>query len=166
MAAEEGKSRGVAMPATGDHHQPLPQQYYGTFSGAPSYSQPPAMGFPQPIAPPGSAPSAPPYPQPHHQYPAPGYYAHGYQVIPGYAAVAEGTPVRMPRLPCCGIGIGWLMFVTGFFLPAIPWYVGAFVLLCVRIDYREKPGFIACTIAAVLTGVAVLLGLTNGLDDW
>ena len=38
-------------------------------------------------------------------------------------------------------------FIVGFFLAAIPWYVGAFILLCVRVDYREKPGYVACTIA-------------------
>ncbi|RRT81376.1 hypothetical protein GW17_00037342 [Ensete ventricosum] len=38
-------------------------------------------------------------------------------------------------------------FIIGFFLAAIPWYVGAFILLCARIDYREKPGLVACSIA-------------------
>lgn len=38
-------------------------------------------------------------------------------------------------------------FVTGFFLGGIPWYVGAFIALCVQVDYREKPGYIACAIA-------------------
>jgi hypothetical protein len=39
-------------------------------------------------------------------------------------------------------------FIAGFFLAAIPWYVGAFILICVRVhDYREKPGYVACTIA-------------------
>lgn len=28
--------------------------------------------------------------------------------FPGYA-VAEGTPVRERRLPCCGIGLGWFL---------------------------------------------------------
>lgn len=37
-------------------------------------------------------------------------------------------------------------FITGFFLGAIPWYIGVFLLLCVRMDYREKPGLVACTI--------------------
>ena len=42
-------------------------------------------------------------------------------------------------------------FIIGFFLAAIPWYVGAFVLICVRVhDYREKPGYVACTIAVSL----------------
>ncbi|XP_043700402.1 uncharacterized protein LOC122651144 [Telopea speciosissima] len=63
-------------------------------------------------------------------------------------AVAEVRPVRERHLPCCGIGIGWLFFISGFFLAAIPWYVGAIILLCVRsVDYREKPGLIACTVA-------------------
>lgn len=38
-------------------------------------------------------------------------------------------------------------FIIGFFLAAIPWYVAAFILLCVRVDQREKPGYVACTIA-------------------
>ena len=38
-------------------------------------------------------------------------------------------------------------FIIGFFLAAIPWYVGAIILLCSRVDYREKPGYIACTVA-------------------
>lgn len=38
-------------------------------------------------------------------------------------------------------------FIIGFFLAAIPWYVGAFLLLCARVDYREKPGLVTCTIA-------------------
>ncbi|KMZ64270.1 hypothetical protein ZOSMA_379G00100 [Zostera marina] len=132
----------------GDRHQ------YGTF-----HSSNPAMGFPQPTAPPGALPpnsSAPP-----------GYY--GYQgAVPGYAAVAEGTPVtlRRQRLPCCGIGLGWFLFIVGFFLAAIPWYAGAFILICSRVDYREKPGFVACTIGAVLAAVALLFGLTNENDFW
>jgi len=35
----------------------------------------------------------------------------------------------------------------GFFLAAIPWYVGAIIMLCSRVDYREKPGYIACIVA-------------------
>ncbi|URE20067.1 60S ribosomal protein [Musa troglodytarum] len=156
MSSGEGKSRG-AMADPSSHHpqqaqpqpQPQPQQFqspYGTF-GVPDYYQP-AIGFPQPVAPPGVgvgvAPSAPAYPP---YSAAPQYYAHGYQVIPGYAGVAEGRPLRLRRLPCCGLGLGWFLFITGFFLAAVPWYIGAFFLLFVRVDYREKPGFVACTIA-------------------
>ncbi|PKI54287.1 hypothetical protein CRG98_025347 [Punica granatum] len=81
-------------------------------------------------------------------------------------AIAEGRPVRESRLPCCGIGVGWFLFIVGFFLGAIPWYIGLLILLCGRIDYREKPGYIACTVAAILATVAILLGVTKGDDDW
>ncbi|KAK3011387.1 hypothetical protein RJ639_012457 [Escallonia herrerae] len=121
------------------HHQqeeqpPQPPQY-GTFQGVANFPpQQPAIGFPQPVPPPGVA------------EPSSQYYAQGYQAVPGYA-VAEGRPVRERRLPCCGVGIGWFLFIIGFFLAAIPWYVAVFILLCARIDHREKPGYIACTIA-------------------
>ncbi|XVF04454.1 hypothetical protein REPUB_Repub05bG0084500 [Reevesia pubescens] len=156
MSGEE-KNRGVVVDH--QHHQ------YGTFQGVASYPPPlppqhqhhgPAIGFPQPVPPPGlHQPSAPP----------PQYYSQGYQTVPGYA-VAEGRPVREHRLPCCGIGVGWFLFIIGFFLGSIPWYIGLFVLLCARIDYREKPGYIACTIAAVLATIAIILGVTMGADDW
>ncbi|KAG5589860.1 hypothetical protein H5410_040374 [Solanum commersonii] len=80
--------------------------------------------------------------------------------------VAEGRPIREHRLPCCGMGIGWFMFIIGFFLGAIPWYIGAFLLLCAQLDYREKPGFIACTLAATLALVAVTLGVTKVNYTW
>ena len=137
------------------HHQRQPEQepppppppQYGTFQGVPTYPPPqPAMGFPQPVAPPGAS-------EPN--------YAQGYQAVPGYA-VAEGRPVRERRLPCCGIGFGWFLFIIGFFLAAIPWYVGAIILLCVRsVDYREKPGYIACTVGAVLAAIAVIFGVSS-----
>ncbi|CAK9133951.1 unnamed protein product [Ilex paraguariensis] len=57
-------------------------------------------------------------------------------------------------------------FIIGFFLGAIPWYIGAFLLLCVRVDYREKPGLIACTLAAILALVAVTLGVTKATHSW
>ncbi|KAK0600544.1 hypothetical protein LWI29_016008 [Acer saccharum] len=160
--SEDDKNRGVVV----DHHhhqhqhheqqpqpQPQPPPQYGTFQGVANYPppQPPAVGFPQPVPPPGAT--------------SPPYYPHGYQAVPGYA-VAEGRPVRQRRLPCCGIGIGWFLFIIGFFLGAIPWYVGLFVMLCARIDHREKPGYIACTIAAVLATIAIILGVTKGVDDW
>ena len=50
-------------------------------------------------------------------------------------------------------------FIIGFFLAAIPWYVGALILLCSRIDYREKPGFIACTIAVSNISLSLSLSL-------
>ncbi|PKA46589.1 60S ribosomal protein L18a-1 [Apostasia shenzhenica] len=105
--------------------------------------------------------------------PFPGHVAVpvGYQLIP-CAVVAEGVPVGVPpRLPCCGIGIGWafnldlvscleskivegvvfrikmLVIMARFLLAAVPWYVGALILLTGALDYREKPGLVACTVA-------------------
>ncbi|KAE8677315.1 60S ribosomal protein L18a-like isoform X1 [Hibiscus syriacus] len=137
---------------------------YGTFQGVANYPPPPppqhhgpAIGFPQPVPPPGlHEPSAPPSQ----------YYSQGYQTVPGYA-VAEGRPVRERRLPCCGCGLGWFLFIIGFFLGTIPWYIGLLMLLCARerMDHREKPGYIACTIAAVLATIAIVLGVTKGIND-
>ncbi|KAL7216590.1 hypothetical protein ACSBR1_028521 [Camellia fascicularis] len=144
---EGGKERGVTSADP-------PQPQYGTFQGVANYPPPPpshpqpVIGFPQPVPPPGSS-------EP---------YANAYQGVPGYA-VAEGRPVPGRRLPCCGCGCGWFLFIIGFFLGAIPWYVGAVILLCVRtVDYREKPGYIACTIAAVLATIAIIVGATS--TDW
>ncbi|KAK6917200.1 hypothetical protein RJ641_017951 [Dillenia turbinata] len=147
MSSKEEKDRGVGGISYGE-----PQQYhYGTFQGVANYhpppptsqhQPPPAVGFPQP-APPSGAP----------------YYSHGYHTVHGYA-VAEGTPVRERRLRCCGLGIGWFLFLIGFIFGAIPWYIGAFMLMCARVDYREKPGLIACTIAvSVLLVLAPLDGI-------
>ncbi|KAJ8626813.1 hypothetical protein MRB53_020120 [Persea americana] len=144
---EQGKSRGLGPGVSDPQHNP---HQYGTFEGTPTYPQP-VIGFPQPVPPPGSAPPPPPY-----------YHAEGYQAVP----VAEGTPVRERRLPCCGIGMGWFLFIIGFFLAAIPWYVGAFIILCSRVDYREKPGFVACTIAAVLAAIVIVVGATKGSHAW
>ncbi|KAJ1434227.1 putative 60S ribosomal protein L18a-like protein [Sesbania bispinosa] len=161
---EEDKPRAFS----GDHHhhpppqpQPFPAAQYGTFQGVSNYPPPPpdphpAIGFPHPVPPPGAVdPSAPPPP----------YYPHGYQAVPGYA-VAEGRPVRERRLGCCGLGCGWCLFILGFFLGGIPWYVGAIIMLCSRVDYREKPGYIACIVAAVLATIAIILGVTKATDDW
>ncbi|XP_006644489.2 60S ribosomal protein L18a-like protein [Oryza brachyantha] len=154
-----------------------PQHQYGTFGAPPPATgelPQPAVGFPQPAPPPGFRHYPPPPPASYAVYPPPQtytaaapYYAQGYQAVQGYIPVVEGRPVRMQRLPCCGLGMGWFLFIIGFFLAAIPWYVGAFVLICVRVhDYREKPGYVACTIAALLAAIAVLLGLTKGEDIW
>ncbi|KAK1416689.1 hypothetical protein QVD17_25804 [Tagetes erecta] len=125
---------------------PPPPHQYGTFQGVHNYPPQPVIGFPQPVPPPGASG---------------GHYVHGYQAVPGYA-VAEGRPVvRERRLPCCGIGIGWFLFIVGFFLAAIPWYVGAFILLCAQYDNREKPGYVACLIAAIIGTIAVIFGVTS-----
>uniref|UniRef100_A0A0D9WJS8 60S ribosomal protein L18a-like protein n=1 Tax=Leersia perrieri TaxID=77586 RepID=A0A0D9WJS8_9ORYZ len=143
-----------------------PRQYqYGTFQPPPHHAAAsgefgrPPVGFPQPAPPPGfaSGGAGGGHHHHHHQQQQPyaaaePYYAQGYQAGPGYGPIVEGRPVRMHRLPCCGLGMGWLLFIAGFFLAAIPWYVGAFILICVRVhDYREKPGFVACTVAVRYT---------------
>ncbi|BBH01088.1 Ribosomal protein L18ae/LX family protein, partial [Prunus dulcis] len=170
------QSRQLSQPST--KLKPLPnnlglagdqqsQQYYGTFQGVANYyptvpppPPEPVVGFPQPVPPPGST-GRPPLP-PHHQHHHHHHHHHrGYQTVTGYAVV-EGRPVHERRLPCCGMGIGWLLFIIGFFLGGIPWYVGTFILLCVRVDYREKPGYVACTIASILAVIAVTLGATKG----
>ncbi|XP_006645697.2 60S ribosomal protein L18a-like protein [Oryza brachyantha] len=128
---------------------------YGTFQGPPSYPppRPPVVGYPQPAPPPGlfGQPQGDAYYRPRG----------GYQAVPvqDYGA---GRGHSHDRLPCCGIGIGWFLFIFGFFLGAIPWYVGAFLLWCSRVDYREKPGYVACTIAAVLATIAIIIGATAG----
>lgn len=140
---------------------PQTQYHYGTFQGVANYyssapqPQPQSVvGFPQPVAPPAVSG--------HH----PCYHGHlGYQAVPGYA-ILEGRPFQEARLPCCGIGMGWFLFMIGFFLGGIPWYVGAFIVLFVRVDYREKPGYVACAIASVLAVVAITFGITKGVDPW
>ncbi|XP_062096797.1 large ribosomal subunit protein eL20z-like [Humulus lupulus] len=157
MSEDNSKSRGIPI-------DPESQYYYGTFQGvANSYPPPPppqtshpVVGFPQPLPPPGAT-SHPRYPHTH--------FHHGYQTVPGYAVV-EGHPVRERRLPCCGLGMGWFLFLIGFFLGGIPWYVGAFVLLFVHVDYREKPGYAACTIASIIALIAITLGITKGSHAW
>ncbi|KAK3038727.1 hypothetical protein RJ639_028334 [Escallonia herrerae] len=153
--SEEAKSRAAEQAV--HPPPPPPEYYYGTFQGVANVQPPPppshpVTGFPQPIPPPGT-------------YGSPLYYSHGYQTVPGYA-VAQGRPLIEHRLPCCGIGIGWFLFIFGFFFGAIPWYIGAFILLCARVDYREKPGLIACTLAAALAVIAITLGLTRAKNAW
>uniref|UniRef100_A0A2P2IM72 60S ribosomal protein L18a-like protein n=1 Tax=Rhizophora mucronata TaxID=61149 RepID=A0A2P2IM72_RHIMU len=154
--AEEGESKGVTAGNTQDRY------YYGTFQGVANYYPPapqpppqPVVGFPQPVAP-NHGFLAPPYQ----------YYAHGYQSIATGYAVCEGRPPRERRIPFCGMGMGWFLFIIGFILGGIPWYIGTFILLCIRVDYREKPGYVACAIATVLALIALTLGATKGSYRW
>ncbi|KAI3675058.1 hypothetical protein L1987_84642 [Smallanthus sonchifolius] len=138
-----------------DYNQQQSPHHYGTFEGVNNYPPPPVIGFPQPVPPPGTSGG-----------PSVNHYVHGYQAVPGYA-IAEGRPVRVRRLRCCcGIGMGWFLFIIGFFLAAITWYVGAFILICARYDHREKPGYIACLIAAIIGTMVVIFGVTNDEWDW
>ncbi|KAF3572699.1 hypothetical protein F2Q69_00063207 [Brassica cretica] len=143
QAEEEDKSKGFAEEAVNQHHH----HQYGTFQGVSNY--------PQPSPPPGVYDSSAPH------------YVHGYHAVPVYG-IAEGRPVtvRQRRLSCCGIGLGWFLFIVGFFLGGIPWYVGmAIMIVGRRVDHREKPGYIACTIAAILATIAVILGVSKGAED-
>ncbi|XP_068666803.1 large ribosomal subunit protein eL20z-like [Aristolochia californica] len=140
MAQHDPSKTPVEEPSYGTFTPPIPQQIVVQ----------PSIPFP---APPNFYQNSNPY----HSVPV-GYH---------YATVVEGIPVRERRLPCCGIGIGWILFLCGFFFAGIPWCVGAFILLCVGVDYREKPGLIACTIGVALLAVALFFGLTNDdLLDW
>ncbi|MED6147483.1 hypothetical protein PIB30_044365 [Stylosanthes scabra] len=93
-------------------------------------------------------------------------YYQGSSVLPVYYAVLEGHPIRQRRLPCCGLGLGWCLFILGFFLGGIPWYCGTFLLLFTRVDYREKPGFIACTLVSLIIAIAITFGSSHRHVVW
>ncbi|WOH12024.1 hypothetical protein DCAR_0831521 [Daucus carota subsp. sativus] len=152
---EDGKnsSRGFVDPPAAPPPTPY---YYSTFQGVLNA---------QPQPPPQSLPPSQPvvgYPQP---VPPVGYYSHGYQNVPGYVYPDE-RPYLEHRLPCCGMGVGWFLFICGFLFGTVPWYVGAILLLFVRMDYREKPGLIVCTLASVLATIAIMLGVTKATNAW
>ncbi|KAM7260664.1 hypothetical protein ACFE04_011337 [Oxalis oulophora] len=118
-----------------------------------------------PPPPPQGVPNYPPPYPPAQPIPPPGFSGPP-PVIPGYV-VAQGTTFEEPRLPCCGIGVGWFLFILGFFLGVIPWYIGFLMLLCGRnMDYREKPGFIACTVGAIVSAIIITIGATKGANVW
>ncbi|KAH0467707.1 hypothetical protein IEQ34_002740 [Dendrobium chrysotoxum] len=119
---------------------------YGTFAQAAVPPIAPLRGSPHLYQ---QQPQLPPAPLPAYQV-----IPVGYQSIP-YAVVAEGIPIREHRLPCGGIGIGWVLFLSGFLLATVPWYIGALLFLVGALDHREKPGLVACTVAAVLAAVPI-----------
>ncbi|XP_048235723.1 60S ribosomal protein L18a-like protein [Ricinus communis] len=96
---------------------------------------PPPLGTPPPPLP--GAPPLPPM-----SIVNTNVYVNSEIPVTGYAVYETGPP----RLPCCGIGVGWCLFILGWFLCGIPWYVGAIILVCSKIDPRERPGYIGCTI--------------------
>ncbi|XP_050379419.1 60S ribosomal protein L18a-like protein [Argentina anserina] len=107
----------------------------------------PIVGFPLPIPPRGVSGRPPLPPQRHHHH----HHHHGYQTVTNYVVV-EGRPVREHRF-LFGVRLAVdSMFIMGFFLGGIPWYIGTFILLCVMVDYREKPGYVACTTFAIQIG--------------
>ncbi|XP_074588096.1 uncharacterized protein LOC141843998 [Curcuma longa] len=160
MSTVEGGERDVDSAKIPTEH-PLPPHPppYATFLPQPV----PPMAAPPNAYAPAPPPNAPP---PHHPATQPGtghhHIAVGYQPQP-YSAVVNGMSVntKEPPLPCCGIGIGWALFVAGFFFAAIPWYVGALLLLFVDQDYREKCGLVACSIAAGLAFLSVIINALN-----
>ncbi|XP_051224073.1 large ribosomal subunit protein eL20z isoform X4 [Lolium perenne] len=106
----------------------------------------PQMEMGKPVPGQGSAPpfepaKAYPYPYPGQDTEA-GVRGHGYD-----------------RLPCCGLGIGWVLFILGFIFGAIPWYAGALLLCFYKRDRREKPGFIACAVAAVIGTILIIIAV-------
>ncbi|RXH86413.1 hypothetical protein DVH24_017466 [Malus domestica] len=174
--SDDSKTRGLSGDQQGQSQSQ--QQYYGTFQGVANYYPPPpqpppepVVGFPQPVPPPRSSgrPPLPPLPPlpPHHHHHHHHHHQHGYQTVTGYAVV-EGRPVRERRLPCCGIGIGWLFgfpsSVVGQHQP-VPSWLRFLSWRHPLVDYREKPGYVACTIAAILAVIAITLGVTNGAEN-
>ncbi|XP_051126093.1 uncharacterized protein LOC127248012 [Andrographis paniculata] len=90
----------------------------------------------------------------------PRYYGNSYLPVRGMVIV-DGRPLTAPHLPCCGLGVGWFLFIIGFLLPAIPWYIAALILIFSRVHPREKQGYLACAIAAVLATFAIILCLSR-----
>ncbi|CAL1386215.1 unnamed protein product [Linum trigynum] len=85
----------------------------------------------------------------HHHHPHP----HQLPVTGHHVVVQRGSSA----LPCCGIGLGWFLFILGFILGAIPWYAGACVFLCAKYDSRERIGLIACSVLAALSTVVAII---------
>ncbi|KAK3129352.1 hypothetical protein QOZ80_6BG0478180 [Eleusine coracana subsp. coracana] len=125
---------------------PLPyHHHYGTFSPPPPPSQlPPVLGAAYQSSPTGFS----------------GQGVADFPCTVQQQVFVDGVPVPEPPLPFCGVGIGWVMFLLGFFLAGIPWYTGAFLLFFVALDHREKAGLIACTIAGIFALVPFIL---NGI---
>ncbi|RLN25588.1 hypothetical protein C2845_PM07G40550 [Panicum miliaceum] len=125
---------------------------YGTFQGPHSYPppRPPPIGFPQPVPPPA-----------HHRaaYRRAAAPPGSISIIIALARSASFQIIKITKQPSFQLPS---RFIVGFFLGAIPWYVGAILLWCSRVDHREKPGYVACTIAAVLATIVVIIGATAG----
>ncbi|GAQ86480.1 hypothetical protein KFL_002910180 [Klebsormidium nitens] len=57
-------------------------------------------------------------------------------------------------LPCCGCGIGWFLFIFGFFFNLL-WYVGA-ILWFFPHNPRERPGLTASLVAGCISAAFAL----------
>ncbi|KAL1205122.1 Large ribosomal subunit protein eL20w [Cardamine amara subsp. amara] len=129
------------------------QYYYGTFQGVANYPPPapPPQLLPllqQPQHPIATNPIFPGHAYQNVQGHGGGFvnYVQGVPVVPDYTVV-EVRPMREHDVPCCGLGMGWFLFIIGFLFGGIPWYLGAFIILCTSVDHREKAGYVACSIA-------------------
>ncbi|KAL9232493.1 hypothetical protein vseg_007601 [Gypsophila vaccaria] len=133
------------------HHQrrhkpppppPPPPPHYGTFLRFPFA---PAIGFPQPLLPIRN-------------------YNSRFEPVPGKVIVGEPPVIAHHRLPCCGLGYGWFLFIIGFFMAGVPWYAAAIIFLCCEnacLDPREKRAYVCCTIFAVLGIITTILGVMS-----
>lgn len=135
-----------------------PHPVYGTFPEQFLHQQ-----QPPPVVAPSYPIPVPPEQPPYHVVQV-GYQSYGCPMEP--TEMTDGVPLKLVRvrersLPCCGIGLGWALFIAGFFLAAVPWYVGTVILFFVAIDHREKAGLVACTVAAALAAITAILGMSN-----
>eukprot|EP01025_Chloroclados_australasicus_P045723 TRINITY_DN501_c0_g1_i1.p2 TRINITY_DN501_c0_g1~~TRINITY_DN501_c0_g1_i1.p2 ORF type:complete len:170 (-),score=7.07 TRINITY_DN501_c0_g1_i1:414-923(-) len=66
--------------------------------------------------------------------------------------VAYQTDVVYEQPMPCGCGLMWTIFILGFLIGGwITWWIGVFVgISSIKRDKREKPGFIANFVAAVI----------------
>ncbi|KAJ9185314.1 hypothetical protein P3X46_004963 [Hevea brasiliensis] len=130
-------------------YQNPPQQRNGVAQGFVINNEPSAPPPPPPPPPPITVVNT-------NVYVNPGEYV---KEVTGYVAV-----ISEPDLPCCGIGVGWFLFIVGWLLCGIPWYVGAIILLCSKVDPREKPGYIACSIIAIIVTILAIIMAATGKD--
>ncbi|KMZ62094.1 hypothetical protein ZOSMA_48G00130 [Zostera marina] len=124
---------------------------------------------PPPIVAPSYPYPVPPEQPPYHVVQV-GYQSYGCPVAPP-TVMTDGVPLKLVRvrersLPCCGLGLGWALFIAGFFLAAVPWYVGTVILFFVVIDHREKAGLVACTVGAALAAITTILGMSHRELFW
>ncbi|KAL0696538.1 hypothetical protein Bca4012_063718 [Brassica carinata] len=137
MSKEIDKNR-VASPTS-----------YDTFQGVPTYppllhprppSHHPVSGFPQPSPPLGAT---------HHDLSV-HKYVQEHQTVPGKDMLLMKEDLLDKNV----------------FLVVVLESVGSFILVCAKINPQEKPGYIACAIAAVLATIAIVFGFMGGREVW
>ncbi|CAL1373272.1 unnamed protein product [Linum trigynum] len=80
-------------------------------------------------------------------------------VIAGHTTTAV---IIVERWTCCGMGYGWFLFVIGWIVCGIPWFVGFFILVFGRYERRERAGLLACATFAVVVSVVAILQAIKG----